>query len=501
MLCFLVFAFILCNQLNAQISPSRQYPQLFRDVQMNRTFKDQKTFVDCTPRINPDSLDLIYAQKRTDVGFNLKDFVGTYFDTIQRDTTALLNHLHFLWDELTRNPDHTQKYSTLLPLPNPYIIPGGRFKEIYYWDSYFTMLGLQVDGKTDMIRNMVGNFAFLIVTYGHIPNGNRSYYLTRSQPPFFAMMVELLAKATNDEQVYVRYLNAIENEYSYWMTGDKVVDLANGTKLNHYWDENNTPRPESYRHDAELLEPSGRDSSLFRDLRSAAESGWDFSTRWFEDGRNLGSIQTTQLLPVDLNCLLYKVETILSKAYKLKDDIQKAVYYAGLGENRKQAILKYCWNDELGFFTDYNFSTQECSSQLTLAGLFPLYLKIALPDQAEKIIAKIESDFLKSGGLVTTLVENSGQQWDSPNGWAPLQWVGYVAFNNYKHEHLAKELAQRWIRLNSKIYFETGKMMEKYDVIDLDKPGAGGEYEGQDGFGWTNGVFLRMWAELHKDRK
>ena len=483
--------------LYAQVDPPRQYPQLFHDVQLQRIFNDQKAFVDFSPKVDPDKLDQLYAEKKSDPDFQLNDFVGTYFDTLQSDTTALLMHLHFLWTELTRQPDRQQQYSTLLPLPNAYIIPGGRFKEIYYWDSYFTMLGLQVDGQTDMIRNMLDNFSFLIESYGHIPNGNRTYYLSRSQPPFFGMMVELLAEATHDDQVYVHYLDALENEYDYWMTGDKVVHLANGVKLNRYWDGDHTPRPESYWHDAELLGPSGRDSSLFRDLRSAAESGWDFSTRWFEDGRKLGTIQTTRILPVDLNCLLYKVETILSKAYHVKGDAPMAASYARLAENRKQAILHYCWNEELGFFTDYKLSTQHVSAQPTLAGLFPLYVEIASREQAARVIAKTSSDFLKSGGLVTTLVEHSGQQWDFPNGWAPLQWVGYMSFKNYNDLDLANELARRWIKLNSKVYFETGKMKEKYDVVDPDRPGGGGEYAGQDGFGWTNGVFLRMWKELH----
>ncbi|WP_163712776.1 alpha,alpha-trehalase TreF [Mangrovibacterium lignilyticum] len=493
----LIFIICFCGNLSAQVDPLRQYPQLFSDVQLQHIFKDQKTFVDCNPKIAPDSLESLYKKLKLQAGFSLKDFVGTYFDTLQSDTTAMLQHLHFLWNELTRQPDEQQQYSTLLPLPNSYIIPGGRFKEIYYWDSYFTMLGLQVDGKTEMIRNMVDNFAFLIDTYGHIPNGNRSYYLSRSQPPFFALMVEFLASATNDENIYRVYLDAMEDEYNYWMAGEKVVHLENGVKLNRYWDEENTPRPESYGHDAEMLEPSGRDSSLFRDIRSAAESGWDFSTRWFEDGRNLQTIQTTQLIPVDLNCLLYKVETILSKAYKLRGDEQMAASFFRIAGNRKKAILQYCWNAEQGFFSDYNLATAACSPQPTLAGLFPLFVEIANPEQAEKVISKINADFLKAGGLVTTLVENSGQQWDYPNGWAPLQWVGYIAFKNYGNTELSKELARRWIRLNAKVYFETGKMKEKYDVVDPNRPGGGGEYEGQDGFGWTNGVFLRMWNDLH----
>ncbi len=492
-----IFAVCYYGSLYAQVDPPHQYPQLFKAVQNQRVFKDQKTFVDCNPKVNPSSLDSLYLTNKAKSDFSLKNFVGTYFDTLQQDTAAMLHHLHFLWNELTREPDQKQQYSTLLPLPKPYIIPGGRFKEIYYWDSYFTMLGLQVDGKTDMIRNMVDNFSYLIATYGHIPNGNRSYYLSRSQPPFFALMVELLANATHDNAIYLQYLDAMEKEYHYWMTGEKTVQLEDGIILNRYWDQKNTPRPESYSHDAELLEPSGRDSSLFRDIRSAAESGWDFSTRWFADSKKLGTIQTTGLLPVDLNCLLYRVEMILAKSYELKGDGEMADSYKRLAANRKNAILQYCWNEQLGFFTDYNISTKTHSAHINLAGLFPLFTDIASQEQAEKVMAKIESDFLKAGGLVTTLVENSGQQWDFPNGWAPLQWIGYVAFKNYGNTELANELARRWIRLNAKVYFETGKMKEKYDVVDPDRPGGGGEYEGQDGFGWTNGVFLKMWDGLH----
>ena len=343
-LILVIFAVCYYGSLDAQVDPPHQYPQLFQDVQLQHVFKDQKTFVDCNPKVDPSSLDSLYLIKRAKSDFSLKNFVGTYFDTLQQDTAAMLHHLHFLWNELTRQPDQRQQYSTLLSLPNPYIIPGGRFKEIYYWDSYFTMLGLQVDGKIDMIRNMVDNFAYLISTYGHIPNGNRSYYLSRSQPPFFALMVDLLANVTHDNAIYLQYLDAMEKEYRYWMTGEKVVHLEDGVTLNRYWDEENTPRPESYRHDAELLELSGRDSSLFRDIRSAAESGWDFSTRWFADVKNMRTIQTTNLLPVDLNCLLYKVELILSEARKLKGDKQMAATYSELAGTRKQAILQYCWN-------------------------------------------------------------------------------------------------------------------------------------------------------------
>ncbi len=518
----LLLLFLVCYSSYGQVDPQKKYKELFQEIQKNKIFSDQKRFVDCEPKGNPDSIVSAYLNQKKTMDFNLKNFVAAHFDTIQNDhlnktqhiasikeielsgvkndTATILQHINYLWSDLTKEPGKQKEFSSLLALPNSYIIPGGRFKEIYYWDSYFTMLGLQEAGKVDMIENMVGNFAFLIETYGHIPNGNRSYYLSRSQPPFFAMMVELLADTKGDSLIYLTYLDALEKEYRYWMTGNKVVHLGNREILNRYWDADNTPRPESYNQDEELFRQSHRDSLLFRDIRSAAESGWDFSTRWFDDGRTLGKIITTQLLPVDLNCLLYKLETTLAKASQINHDEAKASMYNELGQRRKTLILKYFWDEQSGFFFDYNLKTDTRSSQYTLAGLYPLFFKLADPRQAKKVKSQIETKFLKPGGLVTTLVEGSGQQWDYPNAWAPLQWIGYKACKNYQFDGLAREIAKRWTNLNIKVYFETGKMMEKYDVVDLNRLGGGGEYKAQDGFGWTNGVFLKFWNELNVNK-
>ena len=236
---------------------------------------------------------------------------------------------------------------------------------------------------------------------------------------------------------------------------------------------------------------------MYRDIRSAAESGWDFSTRWFQDGKKMETIATTQFLPVDLNCLLYNLEMALSHAYKIKHDLPESNRFKKLAENRKQSILKYCWDTKNHFFADYDLSTASCSQQLTLAALFPLFFQLATNAQAEQVKNRLESDFLMPGGLVTTLVEDSGQQWDYPNAWAPLQWMAYKGLKNYHFDALADEIAKRWLNLNMKVYFETGKMMEKYDVVDINRPGGGGEYKTQDGFGWTNGVFLKFWNEVY----
>ena len=169
--------------------------ELFERVQMEKVFTDGKTFVDCIPTSSLASIQERYEQEKNTPGFSLPEFVhqnfkepgeqSKKFETVSG--TPILQHLEMLWDELTRQKD--TEVSSLIPLPHPYIVPGGRFREIYYWDSYFTMLGLQVSGRVDMIQNMVDNFSYLVDTCGYIPNGNRRYYLGRSQPPFYACMV------------------------------------------------------------------------------------------------------------------------------------------------------------------------------------------------------------------------------------------------------------------------------------------------------------------------
>lgn len=200
---------------------------------------------------------------------------------------------------LTRSTVEVEKWDSLLPLPKPYVVPGGRFREVYYWDSYFTMLGLAESGHWDKVEDMVSNFAAEIDAWGHIPNGNRSYYLSRSQPPFFSFMVELLATHDGD-RVLKTWLPQMEKEYQYWMKGadalepgkanQRVVRMEDGALLNRYWDDNDTPRPESWLDDVTTAKnnPNRPATEIYRDLRSAAASGWDFSSRWMDDPKNWG---------------------------------------------------------------------------------------------------------------------------------------------------------------------------------------------------------------------
>jgi alpha,alpha-trehalase len=485
----------------SQINPAEAYPELFKAVQSEEIFQDQKKFTDCIPLCPTDTIVQKFQRHKRQPGFDLKDFVGTHFDTLLFDTANIFRHIDNLWDALLRYPDTIQQESSLIPLPYPYIVPGGRFREIYYWDSYFTLLGLAVSQRYDIIQNMLLNFAYLIDQYGHVPNGNRSYYLSRSQPPFFSLMVELYAQHAGDSAL-LQFLPQMQKEYDFWMDGrqsfsedrwaiKRVVLLDGQYVLNRYWDEKQRPRPESYLYDWHTFDKAGRDSSIFREIRAAAESGWDFSSRWFKGDQGMTSIHTTDMVPVDLNCLLYHLEKTLMKAYTLKGDHIKAEQMAQQAQTRARLIIEYCWDAEKGFFFDYDHKKGERTGKASMAGVYPLFFQIANDNMAHRALDRMESELLFPGGLAATPVE-SGQQWDYPNGWAPLQWIGYKACENYGRDSLAQTIARRWTDLNIKVFFETGKMMEKYNVVDITLPGGGGEYELQDGFGWTNGVFLSI---------
>lgn len=496
----------MANQL-LPLSPDQLFGDLFRDVQLSHVFSDSKTFVDCVPKLLPADLIALYEAEKTKPDFDLETFVRDYFIVPEKvasnyvsDTTlTTAEHIERLWDRLTRPADPPVEGSSRVSLPHPYVVPGGRFREIFYWDSYFTMLGLQESARVDLIRGMLDNFAFLIDTFGFIPNGNRTYFLSRSQPPYFALMVELLARIDGPD-VITTYQPQLQREYTFWMDGlselgapgsmvKRVVKIDNETYLNRYWDDTPTPRPEAYRQEIELTQEAQElgvaPEILYNHIRAACESGWDFSSRWFTDQKTMATIHTSDLVPVDLNCLLYWLEDLLQQT---QPDIEQSA------TARRQAILRVCWNEETGFFHDYDAGLGQQTPVLTLAGVFPLFVKLATPEQASRVHDRLRTDFLQAGGWVTTL-NPTGQQWDWPNGWAPLQWIVYRGLMNYGFTETAELGRDRWLALNDKVFKATGKMMEKYNVVDAALTTGGGEYPNQDGFGWTNGVYLRLAKE------
>ncbi len=488
---------------------------LYEDVQTKNIFADSKYFVDCIPKYPVSEILEQYAMAKNDSSFKLLEFVKANFElpieTVSRYSSAkktIDQHLNDLWDELKRIPGHDG--GTLIPLPHEYIVPGGRFREIYYWDSYFTMLGLQVSKRINIIENMVDNFAWLINEFGFIPNGNRSYYLGRSQPPFFALMIKLLAEEKGDA-VLTKYQPVLEKEYQFWMKGmeelnkknpccDRVVLLEDSAVLNRYWDSKDEPRPEAYPEDKHIAASTkNTPAKTFRHIRAAAESGWDFSSRWFKDGKKMETIKTAELVPVDLNCLLLHMEKTLLQMYQLQGDETNSQLFQTKIVNRHAAIQNWCWNENKGCYFDYDFVDNCQQIHFNLATVFPLFFNIATPEQAKKIAALVNEKFLHPGGLVTT-VYNTGQQWDAPNGWAPLQWMAYKGLQQYGFNKLARAISNNWLGNCEKVFTETGKMMEKYNVMDTTITAGGGEYPNQDGFGWTNGVYLKMKAETdHKN--
>lgn len=490
------------------MKPIHELGELFERTQNANLLGDGKTFPDCIPKRSTEEIIRDYEQEKKAPGFDLKQFVLENFSLPETPATGYTSdpnktpgeHINELWNVLTRQPGSAG--GSLIPLPHPYVVPGGRFREIYYWDSYFTMLGLRVSKRIDMIENMISNFSFLIDRYGYIPNGNRTYFLGRSQPPFYSLMVKLLA-AERGSGILTKYLPQLLKEYSFWMRGasevspsqpaiSRVVRMSDGALLNRYWDENDTPRPESFKEDVELTHRSSQSPNiLFRHLRAAAESGWDFSSRWFRDPQKFESIHTTDIIPTDLNCLLVHLEQTIAEAYREAADKQKADAYASRAETRISAIQTYCWNPSAKFYHDFDFIKGAQKGATTLAAAFPLFFRICTDDQAAAVANTLRKTFLKAGGLITT-TESSGQQWDAPNGWAPLQWIAYKGLQNYGLNDLANELKNSWVAGNTKVYRSTGKMTEKYNVVNHSREGGGGEYPNQDGFGWTNGVFLAM---------
>ena len=490
---------------------------LFEAVQSSKIFRDSKTFVDSIPKKKTAELKKEFNQLKKNKKINIENFIKENFILPEEEKIVLElppnrkmeEHIELLWKYLKRPAGKKgNNYSTLIPLPNPYIIPGGRFREIYYWDTYFTMQGLLACGMIDIVENMLNNFIYLIDNFGHIPNGNRIYYISRSQPPFFAAMVHSVSQFRNDSKWQLKYLDPIETEYNYWMKGEnkklkvgetlgKIVGVENNKVLNRYFDTESVPREESYSEDVEAANKLGKNerTRLYNNIRAGAESGWDFSSRWFEDEISISKCIASEIIPVDLNCLLYFYEKKLSEMYALKNIKSQSDKYLIKSIQRRDLINRIFWDKNREFYFDYNLKTKKITNTFSLAACYPLFFEIADSEKAASVADIIEKEFLKPGGVITTL-NHTGQQWDAPNGWAPLQYITIKGLRNYGFNRLANEIKHRWLELNKNVFNRTKKMFEKYNVEDISLSAGGGEYPLQDGFGWTNGVAIAL---LKKD--
>ncbi|TNN01137.1 hypothetical protein fugu_010519 [Takifugu bimaculatus] len=501
-------------------------------VQTAKLFDDDKHFVDMKLRQPPDVV-LAAFHNLSAADAELRHFLDVYFDKpgtelepwtpldwhekpkflegiSDKDFRAWAEELHKSWKSLSRKiradvKDRPEFYSQIYT-PHPVVIPGGRFRELYYWDTYWVINGLLLAEMKDTALGMIQNFIYLVNRFGFVPNGGRVYYERRSQPPFLPLMVGSYYQATGDKEFLREALPALEREYGFWMQNRSVSLERNGKKhvLNRYNVQVNFPRPESYTDDLELAEGLSEEQKeqLWADLKAGAESGWDFTSRWYIDGsgQNNGTLRetrTSQILPTDLNALLCHCERNLASFHRVLGDGEAAAAYERAAALRLEAIESVLWDAERGAWFDYSLVTHSRHLDFYASNLAPLWAQCySQPEMGEKAVQYLKrSGALQYPGGIPTSLKESGQQWDYPNAWPPLQHMLIEGLSNVASEEakqLASELAQRWIRSNWLAYTKHKAMFEKYDVRQEGKPGAGGEYNVQLGFGWTNGVALQL---------
>jgi len=433
----------------------------------------------------------------------------------------------------------------LLFLQNPYVVPGGRFNEMYGWDSYFIIRGLLREGKTDLARGMVENCFYEIEHYGTVLNANRSYYLTRSQPPFLSSMIVAVYEAETAHRAADRgwlakaYRDA-ERDYNMWTS---LPHLAGETGLSRYYDFGDGPVPEglhdevNYYHDVlayfirekegapYLVEASTKNSlpypeyaaracaekvhspqakcehfnyvalnsEYYKGDRSMRESGFDISFRFGPYGAD-----THHYAPVCLNSLLYKTETDMEKISSWLGDAQAARLWQERAVKRGKIIQDLLWNPKRGLFFDYDFEHKELSSYEYATTFYPLWAGAATPEQARAVTGNLPV-FEREGGLAMS-THDTGVQWDYPYGWAPIQLLAVEGMRRYGYNAEADRISRKFLSLVLVNFQRDGNIRAKYNVVtDSSNIGLSEGYRGNIiGFGWTNGVFLELLHELAK---
>ena len=402
----------------------------------------------------------------------------------------------------------------LLYLPRPYVVPGGRFNEMYGWDSYFIQVGLLEDDEAALARDMVDNFIYEIEHYGTILNANRTYYLTRSQPPFLTTMILGVHRKKPDRKWLASTLPAIESYYQFWTTREHIVAE---TGLSRYWDYGEGPAPEAisderdergrthydrvrefYRTqkvtDYDLTQYYDRERDeltplFYKGDRSMRESGFDPSNRF-----GPFSIDIIHYVPVCLNSLLYQMELDTAEILTTLGDTAAAAPWRARAAARKDRINALLWDADAGLYFDYSFQTKRRRAYEFATTFYPLWVGIAGKEQAARVHANL-AKFEAPGGILTSTTV-TGSQWDAPFGWAPLQMIAVEGLRRYGYDADADRIAAKFIALVAKEFREHGTIVEKYDVRRNESDVAEGIKFGysanQIGFGWTNGVVLRL---------
>uniref|UniRef100_A0A915C2N6 Trehalase n=1 Tax=Parascaris univalens TaxID=6257 RepID=A0A915C2N6_PARUN len=503
-------------------------------VQKARIFQDCKHFVDMPLKADAESTlsawqalvsrgHLDEASLRQFVtnyfdepGGELDDFRPMDFDPEYKKFDAIscpsyrqwAKELHRKWPTLCRKVSDRvladpNRYS-LIALPKPFVIPGGRFREMYYWDSFFTIKGLLASGMHETVRGMIENMGHLIDEFGYVPNGNRVYYLNRSQPPLLTWCLAAYYEATGDKEFLLTGARWFERELEFFQNRRSIQLEGVASPLYRYCVVVDGPRPESYREDmesAEHIQDPFEKQRLWGDIAAAAESGRDFSSRWFSrDGPaagKMGSTRTSSILPVDLNAIICGNWRLMADMYDAMDDHSSAENCRRNFDAMRHAIHQVFWNEECGCWFDFDIVSGRHVADYMDTNFFPLFTGCTHDGfDPTKVVSYLCNTGVLSypGGLPSSLTA-SGQQWDFPNAWAPTTWVIIQGLRASGQQALARQIAQKWIRKNYNTWISSGgRMFEKYNVAStcVNAAGGGGEYEVQEGFGWTNGVILDL---------
>uniref|UniRef100_A0A7E4VWB3 Trehalase n=1 Tax=Panagrellus redivivus TaxID=6233 RepID=A0A7E4VWB3_PANRE len=416
--------------------------------------------------------------------------------------------LHRKWPTLCRRvsdkvSSDPSRFS-LIPVPNPFVVPGGRFREMYYWDSFFTIKGLLASQMFDTVRGMIANMGHLIDTYGYIPNGNRIYYLNRSQPPLLTWCVDAYYQRTGDLEFVRQAMPWLEKEMAFFTTNRRIHQADWKVPLYRFHVVATGPRPESYREDVEcadhIAEAPGK-LRLWGDIMAAAESGRDFSARWFNSegphAGQMGSTRTSSILPVELNSIICGNLRTFSEFYNLLGNSEAAAKTMNEFQDMRETMHQVFWNEEVGSWFDYDLDAGKHVADFFDTNLFPMFAGCVHEGfDPSRIVGYLEHAGVLNfpGGVPTSLIP-SGQQWDFPNAWAPTTWVIIQGLRRCGADDLAKNIAAKWTKKNFNMSRNNGgRMFEKYNVATqcYKAAGGGGEYELQEGFGWTNGVILDL---------
>lgn len=389
------------------------------------------------------------------------------------------------------NIDKTIRYNpnddgNLIGLPKPYTVPciEGKFQEMYYWDTYFTNVGLLQLGNVEQAKNNCENMAYLINKYGFMPNGSRTYYLIRSQPPFFTQMVREVYERTSDKAWLKEMYNAAKDEYQFWQ--EKRITPSG---LNRYYGILDYQGAEYYsalaRSAKRLRIPvPGNESdaqNLLECMMSFCESGWDCNSRF--------GMRAHEYNPIDLNSLLYGMEVNIAYfAQELGD--AGGIEFLENARKRQQMLDTLCWNDTLGFYCDYDFVNKTQNNFLSVATFYPLFVKSATARQAETIVQslpKLENTY----GIACC--ENRDDlmdlQWDYPHGWACLHYIVIKGLQNYGYMDDALRIAEKYCSVVEKNFDTTSNLWEKYNTV-TGEVSVTKEYESPTMMGWSAGIYL-----------